>query len=248
MSKKQIITLVAIGLANVCLLGVGVVFVLAGLKATAPAPTPIIIEAAAVSPTPMPPGAAADAPTSPPALPTPTETHWPTWTPRATRTSFPTNTFTPTPTPTNTSTPTQTPTRTPRPTATPKPAEGGGTGGGAGGGGGAAPPAPGNVIRCGTPNGRPTNGKLDAFISVIGWRESPEDRARAIGTLEIVPSGGGDCYKYAIFGQTYDYEPIEFEMNKCGCQTAELIVTSADGQTYVKTWILCADDPNFRCQ
>ena len=107
---------------------------------------------------------------------------------------------------------------------------------------------PGKVIRCGTPNGRPTNGKLDVLIAIIGWRDVPDDRGRTIGTLEIVPSGGGDCYKYTFIGKTYDYEPIEFEMNKCASQTMELIVTSADGQQNIKTWIQAADDPNFRCK
>jgi len=246
MSKKHIIILAVMALADICVLGLGAVIVLTGPKAAepAPAPAPAAIEAAAVSPTPLPSGAATAMPTQPADTPTPTETHWPTWTPRSTRTSFPTNTFTPTPTPTNTSTPTQTPTRTPRPTATPKPAEGGGSSGG--GGGGAS--GPGNVIRCGTPNGRPTNGKLDALVSIIAWRQSPDDRDRAIGTLEILASGGGDCYKYNFIGKDYDYEPIEFEMGKCASQTVELIVTSADGQRWHKTWNLPADDPNFKCK
>jgi hypothetical protein len=245
MSKKHIIILAVMALADICVLGLGAVIVLTGPQAAGPAPAPVAIEAAAASPTPPPSWTATAMPTRPADTPAPTETHWATWTPRPTRTSFPTNTFTPTPTPTNTSTPTQTPTRTPRPTATPKPAEGGGS---SGGGGGGAPSVPGNVIKCGTPNGRPTNGKLDALVSVIAWRQAPDDRDRAIGTLQILASGGGDCYKYNFIGKDYDYEPIEFEMGKCGCQTAELIVTSADGQRYVKTWNLCADAPEFKCK
>jgi len=245
MSKKQIIVLVVMALADMCVLGLGAVIVLTGPKAAEPAPPPPIIEAAAASPTPKPSGTATAVSAPPAETPTPTETHWPTWTPRPTRTSFPTNTFTPTPTPTNTSTPTQTPTRTPRPTATPQPAEGGGSSGGGDGGG---PAVPGKIIRCGTPNGQPTNGKLDVAIFVIAWRGVPDNKDRVIGTLEIVPSGGGDCYKYNFIGKDYDYEPIEFEMNRCGCQTVELFVTSADGQRWQKAWILCADDPGFGCK
>jgi hypothetical protein len=121
----------------------------------------------------------------------------------------------------------------------------GAPGGGAPGGGAGVP---GNVIRCGTPNGRPTNGKLDFEWSIIAWRTAPSDPDRAIGTIQILASGGGDCYKYQFRGKTYDYEPIEFETNKCGNSTEEIIVTSADGQTSKTTFILAADDPAWRCK
>ena len=107
---------------------------------------------------------------------------------------------------------------------------------------------PGNVIRCGTPNGRPTNGKLDFEWSIIAWRTAPSDPNRAIGTIRILASGGGDCYKYQLRGQTFDYEPIEFETNKCSSSTEEIIVTAADGQTSKQTFILEAYDPNWRCK
>ncbi len=246
MSKKQIIIIAIIALADACVLALGAAILLTGSRAAEPVPTPFVLEAAALSSTPLPPGAAGALASPTGETPTPTETHWPTWTPRPTRTSFPSNTPTPTQTPTNTSTPTPTPSRTPRMTSTPKPAEGGGSGGSGGGGGGGG--APSGVIRCGTPNGRPANGKLDVLFAVIGWREVPDNKDRAIGKLEILASGGGDCYKYNFIGKDYDYEPIEFEMNKCGSQTVELIVTAADGQRWKYNWILAADDPNFNCK
>ena len=83
--------------------------------------------------------------------------------------------------------------------------------------------------------------------SIIAWRAA-SDSNRAIGTLEILPSGGGDCYKYSFRGRTYDYEPIEFETNKCSSSTEEIIVTSADGQTRKQTFILEAYDPNWGCK
>jgi hypothetical protein len=88
---------------------------------------------------------------------------------------------------------------------------------------------------------------LDFTWSVIAWRAA-SDPDRAIGTLEILASGGGDCYKYNFRGQTYDYEPIEFETNKCSSGTAEIIVTAADGQTSKQTFILEAYDPNWKCK
>lgn len=261
MSKKQIAFLAVIALADICVLCMGGYIVwsdLAALRAVTPSaiqaaaasPTPPTSQTAASSPTPptsqtaasspKPTETATAAPASGSTMPAPTETHWPTWTPRPSKTPYPTNTPTPTQTPTITPTPTRRSTSTPRPTATTESTGGGGSGGG--------PRVPGNVIRCGTPNGRPTNGKLDANFSIISWRTAPDDPTRAIGTLEILASGGGDCYKYSFIGKDYDYEPIEFEMGKCGSQTVELIVTSADGQVWKQTWILAADDPGFRCK
>jgi hypothetical protein len=210
-------------------------------QAARPAVTPAPLAAAAsVTPTPT---QASAFPTLAPALPTPTETHWPTWTPRPSRTPIPANT------PTSTPTPTVTPSRTPKPSATVAPAAGGGApaapGGGAPGGGSEVP---GNVIRCGTPNGQPTNGKLDIGWSIIAWQTVPSDPSRAIGTIQVLPSGGGDCYKYNFMGRAYDYEPINFEVPKCSSTPVELIVTSADGQTAKRTFILQANDPNWRCK
>lgn len=240
MSRTKIIILAVMAVADLCVLGLGAAILLTRSRGAPPVPTPaaiVLVPSSTVTPTSL---ALPNTQT-----PTPTETRWPTWTPRPTRTPFGTRTPTVTQTPTKTSTPTPTASRTPRMSATPRPSTGGGSGGSGGGGGSTSP---GNVIRCGTPNGRPTTGKLDVLVAVIGWRDSPTDRDRTIGKLEILPSGGNDCYKYNFIGKNYDYQPIEFEMGKCGCQTAELIVTSADGQRVVKTWSLCADDPAFRCQ
>lgn len=256
MSLKQIVVLVILAIADICVLGMGVVILMMNMpKAAQPAvsPAPLAV-AASVTRTPgtsqgHSPTLASAFPTPTPALPAPTETHWPTWTPRPSRTPLASNTPTRTPTRTVTPSRTATPSRTPRPSATVAPASGGGApgvpGGGAPGGGSGVP---GNVIRCGTPNGQPTNGKLDFGWSIIAWRTAPSDPDRAIGTLKILASGGGDCYKYQFRGKTYDYEPIEFETNKCGNSTEEIIVTSADGQTRKTTFILSADDPAWRCK
>ncbi len=248
MSPKQILVLAILAIADICVLGMGVVILMMNVpKAAQPAvsPAPLAV-AASVTPAPT---LAEAFPTPAPALPTPTETHWPTWTPRPSRTPLASNTPTRTPTRTVTPSRTATPSRTPRPSATAASASGGGApgvpGGGAPGGGSRVP---GNVIRCGTPNGQPTNGKLDFGWSIIAWRTASSDPDRAIGTLKILASGGGDCYKYQFRGRTYDYEPIEFETNKCGNSTEEIIVTSADGQTSKKTFILSADDPAWRCK
>jgi len=245
-SAKQVIVLVVLAVADLCVLSVGVALLLLNNLPATPAPAKSValpatasvhvsrtLQASAI-PTALPP--------SP--LPRPTETRWPTWTPRPSETPFPTRTPLPSPTPTITLTPTPRPTDTRRPAViTPtRPA------GGAPPGSGGTPGAPSNRIGCGTPNGRPTNGKLDVLWSIIGWRTSPSDPARAIGTMEILPSGGNDCYKYNFLGRTYDYEPIEFEMNKCGTMTGELIVTSADGQTWKQDLMISADDPGFRCR
>ena len=242
MSRRKIIILAVMAVADLCVLGLGAAILLTRSRGAPPVPTQAAIAiAASFTPTPI----SLALPNT--ETPTPTDTRWATWTPRATRTPFGTRTPTVTQTPTKTPTRTLTASRTPRMSATPRPPTGGGSGGPGGGSGGGST-GPGNVIRCGTPNGRPTNGKLDVLIAVIGWRDSPTDRDRTIGTLEILPSGGNDCYKYNFIGKNYDYEPIEFEMGKCGCQTAELVVTSRDGQRVVKTWSLCADDPAFKCQ
>jgi hypothetical protein len=245
MSPKQIIVLVVLALADICVLGMGAVVLMMNVpQAAQPAVTPASQAlAASVTPSPTP---ASVFPTAAPALPSPTETHWPTWTPQPSRTPFASNTPSPTPTPTFTPSPTVTPSRTPKPSATAKPPSAGGTPGAPSGAGGGVS-VPGNVVRCGTPNGRPTNGKLDFVWSIIAWRGA-SDPNRAIGTIEILPSGGGDCYKYSFRGQTYDYEPIEFETNKCSSSTEEIIVTSADGQTRKQTFILEAYDPNWRCK
>ena len=108
--------------------------------------------------------------------------------------------------------------------------------------------ASGRRITCGMSNGRPTSGSLDALWSILSWRQAPGNPDRAIGTIEILGSGGGGCYKYNFLGKDYDYEPIEFEMNKCGILPTELIVTSLDGQTWKQTFILEAKDPSFRCK
>jgi hypothetical protein len=260
MSPKQIIVLVLLAIADICVLGMGVVILMQNMpQAARPAVTPAPLAAAASvtrtpgtsqghSPTP----ASASA-TPPPALPTPTETHWPTWTSQPSRTPLAGNTPTSTQTPTVTPSRTATPSGTPKPSATVARASGGGasgtpSGGAAGGGASGGPGVPSNVIRCGTPNGQPTNGKLDFGWSIIAWRTAPSGPDRAIGTLRILASGGGDCYKYQFRGKTYDYEPIEFETNKCGNSTEEIIVTSADGQTRKTTFILSADDPAWRCK
>ena len=247
MSPKQIVLLVILAIADLCVLGMGVVILMMNMpQAARPAVTPASLAAASVTPSPT---QASAFPTPTPALPTPTETHWPTWTPRPSRTPNASNTPSSTPTPTVTPSRTATPSRTPRPSATVAPSSGGGAtaapGRGAPGGGSGVP---GNVIRCGTPNGQPTSGKLDFGWSIIAWRTAPSDPDRAIGTLRILASGGGDCYKFQFRGQTYDYQPIEFETNKCGNSTEEIIVTSADGQTSKQTFILAADDPAWRCK
>jgi hypothetical protein len=235
MSPKQIIVLVVLGLADLCVLALGAaILMFSNPQATQPQAVPV---AQATQVTASPTSEASATPTPRPPTPTPTETHWPTWTSRPTNTSFPTMTPTSTPTPTVTPTFTRRPTNTPRPSGTPaQPGSGGGPG------------APSNRIGCGTPNGRPTNGKLDAEWSVIAWRTSPNDPSRAIGTIEILASGGGDCYKYNFIGRNYDYEPIDFEMNKCGTMTGELIVTSADGQTWKQPFMITANDPGFGCK
>lgn len=192
MSPKQITMLVILAVADICVLGMGaVVLMLNAPQAARPAFTPASqAVAASVTPSPTPAGVF---PTAAPVLPTPTETHWPTWTPRPSKTPIASNTPSPTPTPTFTPSPTVTPSRTPKLSATVKLPSGGGAPGAPGGGG--AAPAPGNRVTCGTPNGRPTNGRLDAEFSIIAWYASPFDPGRAIGTLEVKPSGG-DCYKY----------------------------------------------------
>jgi len=156
-------------------------------------------------------------------------------TPPRTSTPAPTRTLTPTPTVTRTPMPptgtlTTTPTRRvvartaqPQPQATP-------------------------TADCGPSNGRPTNGKLDVLWSIIAWREVPGDRSRVIGTIEVLPSGGGGCYQYNFMGRDYAREPIEFEVPKCSSTPVELIVTALDGQKWKYAWILAADDPNWRCK
>ncbi len=235
MSKKQIILLAIIALADLCLLGMGAVIVLNGPKAS-PVVTPVAI---VVSPTLTPqPGPSA---TATPKTPTPTATHWPTWTPFPSQTPFPS--ITPSPT----ATPSVTPTSTRKPTLTPRPASGGGPG--APGGGPA--PAPGPVagrITCGTPNGEPTGGKLSAAWSIFAWQIASDDPDRVIGTMRILASGGDDCYKFSLLGINYDYQPIDFRVPKCSSTPTDLIVTSRDGQTWKQTFILEAKQPGWNCK
>ncbi len=77
---------------------------------------------------------------------------------------------------------------------------------------------------------------------------APDDNSRAIVGLEVLASGGGDCYKYAFMGRTFDYEPFTVEVPRCSSTPAELVVTSADGQTWKETFILEAKDPAWRCK
>ena len=251
MSARQIILLAVLAVADICVLGLGVIILMMNMPQAQPAVTPASQAAASVTPSPT---LAGVFPTPTRARPTPTETHWPTWTPRPSRTPLASNT--PTSTPTRTATPSRTatssrtavPSRTPRPSATVAPSSGGGAPGApVGGAPGGGPQVPGNVIRCGTPNGRPTNGRLEFEWTIIAWRTASSDPNRAIGTIRILASVGGDCYKYQFRGQTFDYEPIEFETNKCSSSTEEIIVTAADGQTSKQTFILEAYDPNWRC-
>jgi hypothetical protein len=248
MSLKQIVVLVILAIADMCVLGMGVVILMMNMPKAAQLEVSPAVLAVAASVTPAP-TLVTDLPTPAPPLPLPTETHWPTWTPQASRTPLASNTPTSTPTRTVTPSRTATPSRTPRPSATATRASGGGTratpGGGAPSGGSGVPS---NVIRCGTPNGQPTNGKLDLGWSIIAWQTSPTDPDRAIGTIQVLPSGGGDCYKYNFMGQDFDYEPFKFQVPKCSSTPVELIVTSADGQTVKRTFILEADDPNWRCK
>ena len=172
----------------------------------------------------------------PPSLtPVPTDTPRPTRTPEPTETPSPTHVLSPTPTPTDTATPT--PTR--RPTSAVRPVFTAPSGGGA---------VPSTRLYCGTPNGNPTNGKLDVTWSIVSWRTSPRDEDRAIGAIVVMPSGGGDCYKFNFLGRDYEYLPIEFEMNKCGTMTGALKVTSADGSTWRQDFMISADAPEFKCK
>ena len=239
MSKKQIILLAIIALADLCLLSVGAVIVLNGPKAS-PVVTPVAI---VVSPTftPRPSPSA----TATPKTPTPTATHWATWTPFPSQTPFPSITPSPTATPSDTPTSTRGPTSTPRSTSTSKP-------GAPGGGQSPAPgPSSGSVpgrITCGTPNGEPTGGKLSAGWSVIAWQVAPDDPSRVIGTMRILASGGDDCYKFSLLGKNYDYQPIDFRVPKCSSTPTDLIITSRDGQTWKQTFVLDARDPGWNCK
>ncbi len=236
MSKKQIVLLAIIALADLCLLSVGAVIVLNGPKTAEPAITPAVI-VAVPSPTPQPSPSA----TATPKTPTPTATHWATWTPFPSQTPFPSITPSPTATPSVTPTSTRGPMSTPRSTSTSKP----------GAPGGGAAPAPGPVagrITCGTPNGEPTGGKLSAGWSIIAWEIASDDPTRVIGTMRILASGGDDCYKFSLLGKSYDYQPIDFRVPKCSSTPTDLIVTSRDGQTWKQTFILEAKEPGWNCK
>ena len=237
MSKKQIILLAIIALADLCLLSVGAAILLTGTKAGEVVVTPAVIVAVPSS-TPRPSSSA----TVTPKTPTATATHWATWTPFPSQTPFPSITPSPTATPSATPTSTRGPTSTPRFTSTSKP-------GGAPGGG--QPSAPGPVpgrITCGTPNGEPTGGKLSATWSVIAWQIAPDDPDRVVGTMRVLASGGDDCYKFSLLGKSYDYQPIDFRVPKCSSTPTDLIVTSRDNQTWKQTFILDAKQPGWNCK
>jgi hypothetical protein len=233
MSKKQIILLAIIALADLCLLGVGAVVVLTAPKTTAAAITPVVI----VSSTPLP----SSTPTATPKTPTATATHWATWTP------FPSPTPFPSITPSPTATPSVTPTSTRGPTSTPRSASSGGPGTPGGSKPSGSGPVPGRIT-CGTPNGEPTGGKLSATWSVIAWQVAPDDPNRVIGTMRVLASGGDDCYKFSLLGKSYDYQPIDFQVNMCSSTPTDLIVTSRDGQTWKQTFILDAKQPGWNCK
>ncbi len=236
MSKKQIILLAIIALADLCLLGAGAVVVLTGPKATPVATiTPVLI----VSSTPKP----SSTPTVTPKTPTATATHWATWTPFPSQTPFPSITPSPTATPSVTPTSTRAPPSTPRSAGASQP---GGTSSGGGQPSGSGP-VPGRIT-CGTPNGEPTGGRLSASWSIIAWRVSSDDPTRVIGTMRILASGGDDCYKFSLLGKSYDYQPIDFQVNMCSSTPTDLIVTSRDGQTWKQTFVLDAKDPAWKCK
>jgi len=220
MSRKQIIILLVLALADFGVLGLGAIILLSGSRAASPALfTPQIIEPPTLTPT----SVFNLTVTLPPSeTPVPTETRWPTWTPRPTRTLIPTVT----------PTPTATPTMTPKPT--PKPSAG----------------SPASPVDSGCDNpdrGEPLAGRLEADITHISWRQASDDPLYAIGTIEIYVSGGGGCYKYDLAGRRYTRRPLEFRMNKCGTATLTLKITSADGQVWSKDFQISADDPVFEC-
>ena len=244
MSAKQIIVLVALAVADLCVLSLG--FALLVLNQPQAAPPPAAVAAQPEGTATLTPTATAGVfPTPATPTPEPTGTHWLTWTPRPSETWIPTRTpsYTPTPTPSNTSTPTK-PVNTPRPAAgTPQP--GGGTG-----------PLPGGGTPSGTsqpkicqPNDRPKNGRLDVLWSIIAWREDPADKGRAIGVVQIHPSGGNGGYKYHFLGRDYNDGCIEFSVPKCSSTPTDIIVRAADGQQWKDTVMVSAgEDQGFRCQ
>jgi hypothetical protein len=239
MSKKQIILLAIMAVADLCVLGLGAFVVLSGQRAS-PVVKPFALPTAAASATP-PPTVTSTASAPPSATPTPTETHWPTWTPRPSKTPFPSNT------PISTDTPTTMPTSTRRPTSTSKPGAGSGSGGPTGGGA-KGTTAPGSAT-CDMPgSGEPVAGKLEAAITHISWRQAPDNPDYAIGTIEIGISGGDGCYKYELAGQKFNRRPLEFRMNRCGAIATSLTITSADGQVWKQDLIVSADDPSFKCK
>jgi hypothetical protein len=67
--------------------------------------------------------------------------------------------------------------------------------------------------------------------------------------MEVIPSGGNDCYKYNFMGVNYDYEPFDFVVRQCAGTPVSLIVTSRDGQTWKQDFIISAGaDEGFKCK
>ena len=242
MSLKQIMLLVALGLANLCVLGFGFALLLTS-PAAQPAATPVAFEAAVMltATAPLPTNTPSPAP---PTL-TPTHTRWASWTPQPTESPYPTWVFTSTATPTGTPTPTRISSATVLAATAVRPSTAVGPAPNPGGGG---PAIPSNRIGCGTPNGQPTNGKLDVFWSYIAWEPIPNtDNVK--GTIQVVPSGGNDCYKYNFMGNNYDYEPITFIVRKCGSTPVNLTVTSRDGQKWSQDFIIeVGTNMGFKCK
>ncbi len=240
MSSKQIMVLIALAVADLCVLSLGAALLIMNRPQVA-APVEPVAEIPA-SPTAT--SVFQTTPTSAASpTPRPTDTRWPTWTPRPSETPIPTRT------PPATPTPTITPTHTPRPTNTPRPGVAPtqpGSGAPPGGGTGRGPSV--TRIGCGTPNGQPTSGKLEVFWHVINWQAIlGSDNVR--GTMEVIPSGGDDCYKYNFMGVHYDYEPFDFVVRKCAGTPVTLIVTSRDGQTWKQDFIIdVGPDEGFVCK
>jgi hypothetical protein len=235
MSAKQIIVLVVLAVADLCVLSLGVALLVMNQPQAAPSPAAVAAQPQATA-TLTPTATASVFPTPVTPTPEPTNTHWPTWTPWPSETWIPTRTpsYTPTPTPSNTPTPTK-PVNTPRPAAgTPLP-------------GGGAPPATGQPKSC-QPNNRSKSGKLDVEWTIVSWQQDPADKGRAIGVVQIHPAGGNGGYKYHFLGRDYSDGCIEFSVPKCSSTPTDIIVRSADGQQWKETVIISADDPNFNCK
>lgn len=245
MSAKHIIVLVVLGLANLCVLGIGFALLLtpppaqpvatlvpfeAGVMATASAPPP-----PTNTPSPMPP------------TPRPTNTLVVRATPEPTRTPYPTFTFTNVLTLTQTATPTQSLKTTLTPNAastqpasslpatvkpTTKPA---------------APPAA-SAGGCDNPPSGQLAGKLEVNWSYIGFAGVP-DTNNAKVTMQIFATGGNGCYKYNIAGVTHDRQPISFLVRQCASTPVSLIVTSRDGQTWKQDFIVeVYSGDGFQCR